>query len=77
MCDRKGAIYEGRQRSMNPYKEEISKVTNPDKLAVNLDEAMEDADVFIGLSIGNVVSEAMVEKMADNPIVFCYGKSNS
>ncbi|WP_353894099.1 malic enzyme-like NAD(P)-binding protein [Proteinivorax hydrogeniformans] len=70
MCDRQGSIYQERQQSMNKYKEEIARITNPNNEKVSLDEAMENADIFIGLSAGNVVSEEMVSKMAKDPIVF-------
>ncbi|WP_350342741.1 malic enzyme-like NAD(P)-binding protein [Proteinivorax tanatarense] len=70
MCDRQGSIYEGRQEAMNKYKEEIARTTNPKNEKVTLEEAMVDADLFIGLSAGNVVSEKMVFKMAKDPIVF-------
>ncbi len=70
MCDSKGSLYEGRTESMNPYKDEMAVITNPDNINVSLKQALEGADVFIGLSIGNVVSKDMIEGMAKDPIIF-------
>lgn len=70
MCDSKGSIFEGRTASMNPYKEEMARLTNPDRLDVSLAEALVDADVFIGLSTGNVLKEEMVSSMGKDPIIF-------
>ena len=66
MCDTKGVIYAGRQEGMNPYKARFAAKTDKRSLA----EAMEGADVFLGLSSAGVVSQAMVRSMADRPIVF-------
>lgn len=69
MCDRTGAIYEGRAAGMNPYKEEISKITNPQHLQGQLADVIKGADVFIGVSAAGCVSEDMVRSMADDPII--------
>ena len=69
LCDTKGAIYEGRELD-NSYKEEISKVTNKKKVQGLLEEVIKGADVFIGVSKGNVLTKDMVRSMAPNPIVF-------
>lgn len=66
MCDTKGVIYKGRTEHMNEFKEFFAVETNARTLA----DAMKDADVFVGLSVGNVVSKEMVRSMAKNPIVF-------
>ncbi len=66
MCDSKGPIYKGRTEGMNRYKEEFAQETDARTLA----EALKDADVFIGLSIADVVSKDMLRSMAPNPIVF-------
>ncbi len=66
MCDSKGVIYKGRQEGMNKWKEKFAQNTSLRTLA----EAMVDADVFIGLSVANVVSKEMVKSMARDPIVF-------
>ncbi len=70
MCDSQGAIYEGRPRRMNDIKNEISKVTNHEKLQGNLIDVIEDADVFVGVSAAGALTVEMVEKMADDPIIF-------
>ncbi len=66
MCDTHGVIYKGRKEHMNEFKEMFASDTRARTLA----EALKDADVFVGLSIGNVVSKEMVKSMAKNPIVF-------
>jgi malate dehydrogenase (oxaloacetate-decarboxylating) len=70
MCDTKGTIYAGRKEGMNPYKEEMALVTNREGIHGSLADAMKGADIFVGLSAGNVVSEEMVASMADRAIVF-------
>lgn len=66
MFDRKGAIHVNRQ----DLDEEKKQFATTHKGDLTLAEAMKDADVFIGLSVGNVVTEEMVKSMAKNPIVF-------
>ena len=70
MCDSKGAIWEGRPEGMNPYKDEIAKRTNPEKVKGGLAEAIKGADVFIGVSAPNSLNEDMIRSMAKDPIVF-------
>ncbi|MFD1362245.1 NAD(P)-dependent malic enzyme [Lentibacillus salinarum] len=70
MCDSKGAIYETRPYGMNEVKEEVAKMTNKDKQEGSLEEILEDADVFIGVSVGGLLSQDMVRKMKDDPIIF-------
>ena len=53
MCDSTGIIYEGREEGMNPIKESIASITNPFGLKGTLKDAMEGADVFIGVSVAN------------------------
>ena len=65
MCDIAGVVYEGRKEEMNPYKARFAQKTNLRTLA----DAMRGADVFIGLSAGNIVSPEMLLSMADRPIV--------
>ena len=69
LCDTKGAIYEGRELD-NKYKEDIAKVTNKRKIQGPLEGALKGADVFIGVSKGNVLSKDMVKSMAPGAIVF-------
>lgn len=66
MCDTKGVIYKGRKDGMNPWKEEYAIETNKR----TLEEAMEGADVFLGLSVKDAVTPKMVRGMADKPIIF-------
>ena len=70
LCDRTGAIYEGREKGMNPIKEEMSRLTNPEKRTGGLAELVEGADVFIGVSSPGVLTTEMVKTMARDPIVF-------
>lgn len=64
MCDSKGVIYKGRD-GVNEYKEEFARDTD----LRTLEDALVGADLFFGLSKGNVVSKDMLKTMADNPII--------
>ncbi|SFJ12410.1 malate dehydrogenase (oxaloacetate-decarboxylating) [Halobacillus dabanensis] len=70
MCDSKGAIYEGREFGMNDVKDEIAKITNKDRTEGKLEEVMEGADVFIGVSVGGLLSKETVSRMNDDSIIF-------
>lgn len=70
MCDRTGAIYEGRQKGMNPYKEEMAKLTNFDKQEGSLEDVVVGADVFIGVSAPGSLTTEMVQTMNKDAIVF-------
>jgi malate dehydrogenase (oxaloacetate-decarboxylating) len=70
ICDSKGIIYEGRKEGMNPYKDQMAKVTNRAKIQGGLKEAVAGADVFIGLSKAHVLSQDMVKTMAPKPLIF-------
>lgn len=70
LCDRKGAIFEGRPEGMNPIKNEMSKVTNLDKKAGSLADMLVGADVFIGVSAPGAVTTEMVKTMNKDAIVF-------
>ena len=70
MCDRNGAIYEGREAGMNPAKEEISKITNPRKIKGSLKDAIVGADIFMGVSAPGLLTQEMVKTMAKDAIVF-------
>lgn len=70
LCDRKGAIYEGRTENMNPVKEEMSRVTNPNKEMGSLSDVIKGADVFIGVSAPNSLSTEMVRTMNTDAIIF-------
>ena len=70
LCDRKGAIYEGRQEGMNPVKEEMSKITNKEKKEGSLADMLKGADVFVGVSAPGAVTKEMVETMAKDAVLF-------
>lgn len=70
LCDRKGAIYEGRPEGMNPIKEEMAKVTNLAKKSGSLAEMLVGADVFIGVSVPGAVTTEMVKTMNKDAVVF-------
>ena len=70
MCDRTGAIYEGRQKGMNPYKEEMAKLTNAEKMEGSLEDVIVGADVFIGVSAPGSLTTEMVKTMNKDAIVF-------
>lgn len=70
LCDRKGAIYQGRTEGMNPVKEEMAKVTNLEKRAGSLADMLSGADVFIGVSAPGAVTTEMVRTMNSGAIVF-------
>lgn len=69
LIDSEGAIYESR-KNLNPIKKEIAKKTNKKKIKGGLTEALVGADVFIGVSKANLVSEAMVKSMNSDPFIF-------
>ncbi|MDQ0859332.1 NADP-dependent malic enzyme [Bacillus sp. V2I10] len=70
MCDTKGAIFKGRSAGMNPMKELISELTNKSLFQGSLGEALENADVFIGVSAAGAVSSEMVQGMNEDAIIF-------
>jgi malate dehydrogenase (oxaloacetate-decarboxylating) len=70
MCDSRGAIYEGRPEGMNPVKEEVAKFTNRDKQTGSLADVIQDADVFIGVSVAGALTKEMIKTMKDEPIIF-------
>lgn len=69
LCDTKGAIYEGRPEGMNPFKDDIAKITNRQMHKGSLAEVLKGADVFVGVSVAGCVTEEMVRSMADDPII--------
>lgn len=76
MCDSTGIIYEGREKGMNPMKNKIAKHTNPQNLHGSLDEALIGADVFIGVSVANLLTEEHIKSMNADPIVFAMANPN-
>ena len=69
MCDSKGIIYKGSPTN-NWVKEELAQITNKEDIRGGLRDAMKGADVFIGVSVANVVDEEMVKSMNDDAIIF-------
>lgn len=69
VVDSKGLIYEGRG-GLDEFKNELAKITNKDKRAGSLQEALRGADVFIGVSKGDLLTAENIQKMAEKAIVF-------
>ena len=76
MCDSKGAIYSGRNIGMNDTKIYVAKWTNKGKVEGSLEEVIKDADVFIGVSVADILTQDMVKTMADDPIIFAMANPN-
>lgn len=70
LCDSQGLIYQDRPSGMNPVKIDLAKITNPAKLEGDLKTALKNADVFIGVSQPRLVTQAMVESMNQDAIIF-------
>ena len=70
MCDRAGAIYRGRPKNMNPFKEEMANLTNPENVSGSLADVLVGADVFIGVSAPGTVTTEMVRTMNKDAIIF-------
>jgi len=70
LCDRAGAIHEGRPDHMDDSKNEIAALTNRDRRAGTLADVIVGSDVFIGLSAPGTLTPDMVKSMAPNPLVF-------
>ncbi|MBQ1262868.1 MAG: NADP-dependent malic enzyme [Oscillospiraceae bacterium] len=69
LCDKVGAIYDGIE-GINVAQAEMAKISNPNKEKGSLADVLKGADVFIGVSAPNLVTEEMVKTMAENPVVF-------
>jgi malate dehydrogenase (oxaloacetate-decarboxylating)(NADP+) len=72
LCDSTGLVYRGRQDHMNPQKEEFANGDHPAKL----DEVIQDADVFCGLSTADVLTGEMIKTMAKDPCIFGMANPN-
>jgi len=68
ICDSKGIV--SRDRELTEVKREISEVTNLENVKGDLKNALKNADVFIGVSVGNIFDKEMVKSMKENPIIF-------
>ncbi|MED4240231.1 NADP-dependent malic enzyme [Priestia megaterium] len=70
MCDSKGTIYDKRPHGMNRIKDEVAAYTNRSKVEGTLADALEEADVFIGVSVEGALTPEMIRKMNPDPIIF-------
>ena len=70
VCDEHGILYEGRRAPLLDHKLELAKITNKEGLTGDLSQALVGADVFVGVSIGGIVTEAMIQSMNRDAIVF-------
>ena len=69
LCDRKGAIYEGRE-GLNESKEEMAKISNREMIKGGLEDVIKGADIFVGVSGPGILTKEMVETMNEKPIIF-------
>jgi malate dehydrogenase (oxaloacetate-decarboxylating) len=76
LCDRSGAIFEGRTEHMDASKEAIAGITNRERRCGPLAEVITGSDVFIGLSAPGTLTPEMIESMADKPIIFALANPN-
>jgi malate dehydrogenase (oxaloacetate-decarboxylating) len=77
MCDSKGIIYENRpDLENNIYKKEISTMTNKDKIKGNLNDAIINADVFMGLSVKDALNQEMIRSMNKDSIIMAMANPN-
>lgn len=76
MCDSTGIIYEGRPNGMNPIKDNIASSTNPEGLRGGLSDALAGADVFVGVSVANLLTEEHIKSMNTDPIIFALANPN-
>jgi malic enzyme len=70
ICDTTGAIYAGREKNMNPYKNKLANMTNPQREQGLLNEVIKGSDVFIGVSAPKTLTEEMIKSMNEKPIIF-------
>lgn len=69
-CDENGILYKDRGIGIRDHKKELCEITNPENLKGNLSDAIQGADVFIGVSVAGALSPEMIHTMACDPIVF-------
>ena len=72
VCDRHGALSPYRPQTMHWAKWQLAKKTNPDRVRGDLATVIRGADLFIGFSVGDVVTPEMVRSMAQDPIIFAF-----
>lgn len=76
VCDSKGIIYVGRNENMNSAKEKVARITNQENIKGTLRDALVSADVFIGVSVANVLNKEDIAVMNKEPIVFALANPN-
>ncbi|HEY9581524.1 MAG TPA: malic enzyme-like NAD(P)-binding protein [Savagea sp.] len=76
VCDSQGIIYEGREHSMNPIKHKIARQTNRELLQGTLQDAMKGSDIFIGVSVANLLTKPFIDSMNEDPIIFGLANPN-
>lgn len=76
MCDSRGIIYQDRPEGMNTEKDEIALITNKNLEQGSLKDALKEADVFIGVSVANVLTKELIDEMNVDPIVFALANPN-
>src|SRR3989344_4397643 len=69
VCDSRGALYEGRE-DLTAVKTELARLTNKKKIKGELGDVIRGADIFIGVSIGNILDKGMIKSMNERPIIF-------
>jgi len=75
-CDEFGILYKERAEGIKDHKKWLCTVTNLDDMRGNLSDALVGADVFIGVSVANILTKNMIKTMADKPIVFAMANPN-
>ncbi len=70
VCDSKGTVYAGRRTGMHPHLSALARVTNPRRIKGTISDAMEGADIFIGVSAPNIITAQDVGRMAKNRVIF-------
>lgn len=70
VCDTSGAIYHGRPKGMNAFKEKIAEVTNLEKKEGTLSDVIKGADIVVGLSQPGAIKKEDIQNMASKPIIF-------
>ncbi len=70
VCDREGTLWRGRRKQMHHVKKWLSEYTNPRGIRGGIQDALQGADVFIGVSASNILKASHISTMASNPIVF-------
>lgn len=75
-CDEYGILYKDRKEGIIDHKKWLCTVTNFEGQSGKLTDAIKDADVFIGVSVANILTKEMIKTMKDNPIVFAMANPN-